>query len=161
MSEHEEFTTLPYINDKIYKTNINECNKTNEKNEENEEQQYLDLIQQVLETGFFEKGRNGNTQCIFGGSMRFSLKNGIIPFITTKKLAWKTCLKELLWFIRGETDNKILQDQEKEGCIPTRTCTGTIFDRIFPSFIFLTQYSLYNSNGTLYLAVEYQNFSQV
>ena len=108
MSEHEEFTTLPYINDKLCQTKINECNKTNEKNEE---QQYLDLIRQVLETGFFEKGRNGNTQCIFGGSMRFSLKNGIIPFITTKKLAWKTCLKELLWFIRGETDNKILQDQ--------------------------------------------------
>ena len=43
--------------------------------------------------------------------MRFSLKNGKIPILTTKKVAWKTCLKELLWFIRGETDNKILQSQ--------------------------------------------------
>jgi thymidylate synthase len=43
--------------------------------------------------------------------MRFSLKDGKIPILTTKKTAWKTCLKELLWFIRGETDNKILKKQ--------------------------------------------------
>jgi thymidylate synthase len=43
--------------------------------------------------------------------MRFDLTNGQIPILTTKKTAWKTCLKELLWFIRGETDNKLLQDQ--------------------------------------------------
>jgi thymidylate synthase len=43
--------------------------------------------------------------------MRFSLKDGKIPILTTKKTAWKTCLKELLWFIRGQTDNKILKEQ--------------------------------------------------
>jgi thymidylate synthase len=43
--------------------------------------------------------------------MRFSLKDGKIPILTTKKTAWKTCLKELLWFIRGDTDNKLLQEQ--------------------------------------------------
>ena len=43
--------------------------------------------------------------------MRFSLKDGQIPILTTKKTAWKTCLKELLWFIRGESDNKLLQAQ--------------------------------------------------
>ena len=43
--------------------------------------------------------------------MRFSLKDGKIPILTTKKTAWKTCLKELLWFIRGETNNKILKVQ--------------------------------------------------
>ena len=43
--------------------------------------------------------------------MHFDLKNNKIPLITTKKLAWKTCLKELLWFINGSTDNKILQNQ--------------------------------------------------
>ena len=43
--------------------------------------------------------------------MRFSLKEGKIPILTTKKTAWKTCLKELLWFIRGETNNKILKEQ--------------------------------------------------
>jgi thymidylate synthase len=40
--------------------------------------------------------------------MRFSLENNIIPILTTKKVAWKTCLKELLWFIKGSTDNEIL-----------------------------------------------------
>jgi thymidylate synthase len=76
-----------------------------------EEIQYLNLIQKILESGTLEKGRNGNTISTFGESMRFSLENGKIPILTTKKTAWKTCLKELLWFIRGETDNKILQQQ--------------------------------------------------
>ena len=76
-----------------------------------EELQYLNIIQKIIDKGVFEKGRNGNTYSIFGESMRFSLQNGKIPILTTKKTAWKTCLKELLWFIRGETDNKILQKQ--------------------------------------------------
>jgi len=76
-----------------------------------EEQQYLDLIKDILDNGTWEEGRNGRTKSIFGSSMRFSLADGKIPILTTKKTAWKTCLKELLWFIRGETDNKLLQDQ--------------------------------------------------
>jgi thymidylate synthase len=109
MSEHEEFKSLPYINDLIkIKNNTNEHERTNQNNEES---QYLNLIKEILDNGFLEKGRNGKTKSIFGGSMRFSLKNGKIPILTTKKVAWKTCLKELLWFIRGETDNKILQGQ--------------------------------------------------
>ena len=76
-----------------------------------EEQQYLNLLQKILERGTLENGRNGNTLSIFGESMRFSLENGKIPILTTKKTAWKTCLKELIWFIRGETDNKLLQKQ--------------------------------------------------
>ena len=76
-----------------------------------EEYQYLNLIKNILEKGFWEEGRNGKTKSIFGASMRFSLKDGKIPILTTKKTAWKTCLKELLWFIKGETDNKILKEQ--------------------------------------------------
>jgi thymidylate synthase len=41
--------------------------------------------------------------------MYFSLENGKIPILTTKKTAWKTCLKELLWFIHGDTNNEYLQ----------------------------------------------------
>jgi thymidylate synthase len=77
-----------------------------------EEYQYLNLINDITQNGFLEDGRNGKTKSIFGGSMRFSLKNGKIPILTTKKVAWKTCLKELLWFIHGDTDNKILQEQD-------------------------------------------------
>jgi thymidylate synthase len=76
-----------------------------------EEYQYLHLIESILENGIWEEGRNGKTKSIFGASMRFSLSDGRIPILTTKKTAWKTCLKELLWFIRGETDNKILKNQ--------------------------------------------------
>lgn len=75
------------------------------------EYQYLLLLENILENGTWEEGRNGKTKSIFGQSMRFSLENGTIPILTTKKTAWKTCLKELLWFIRGETDNKILKNQ--------------------------------------------------
>ena len=79
--------------------------------ENHEEQQYLNLMKNILENGTWEEGRNGKTKAIFGNMMRFSLKDGKIPILTTKKTAWKTCLKELLWFIRGETDNKLLQEQ--------------------------------------------------
>lgn len=77
----------------------------------NEEQHYLDVLEKVLKEGTVEKGRNGNTISIFGESLRFSLKDGVIPILTTKKVAWKTCLKELLWFISGQTDTQLLKDQ--------------------------------------------------
>lgn len=90
------------VSDNIFK-NINKF--------KHEEYQYLNLIENILENGVWEEGRNGKTKSIFGQSMRFSLKDGKIPILTTKKTAWKTCLKELLWFIRGQTDNKILKAQ--------------------------------------------------
>jgi thymidylate synthase len=76
-----------------------------------EEHQYLNLIQQIIDNGTWEETRNGKTKSIFGHMMKFSLSQGKIPLLTTKKLAWKTCLKELLWFIKGDTDNKILNQQ--------------------------------------------------
>ena len=81
------------------------------KENKHEEYQYLNLLNNIIVNGHLEEGRNGRTKSIFGNSMRFSLQNGKIPILTTKKTAWKTCLKELLWFIKGETDNKILQAQ--------------------------------------------------
>ena len=74
-----------------------------------EEKQYLGLISSILDTGEFQQGRNGNVYSSIGKSMRFSLKNNTIPLLTTKKVAWKTCLKELLWFIKGDTNNKLLK----------------------------------------------------
>lgn len=76
-----------------------------------EEKQYLDLVRDVLENGDLEKGRNGDTLAVFGRMMRFSLKDGKIPILTTKHVAWKTCFRELMWFVRGRTDNKELQAQ--------------------------------------------------
>lgn len=79
---------------------------------EHEEFQYLNLIRKILDNGSEEKTRNGTTKVLFGETMRFSLKDGIIPILTTKKTAWKTCLKELLWFIRGSTSNHELKEQK-------------------------------------------------
>lgn len=76
-----------------------------------EEHQYLNLIKTIIENGSDEKGRNGNVRVHIGASMRFSLKDNQIPFLTTKRLAWKTCLKELLWFLRGDTNNKHLKEE--------------------------------------------------
>ena len=75
------------------------------------ENQYLQLIKEILEKGSLEETRNGKTKSIFGYSMRFSLKDGELPLLTTKKVAWKTCFRELQWFIRGSTNNKELQHQ--------------------------------------------------
>lgn len=75
------------------------------------EQQYLDSLKNILDNGTWETGRNGRVKSIFGNMMRFSLADNKIPIITTKKTAWKTCLKELLWFIHGDMDNRILKEQ--------------------------------------------------
>ena len=93
----------------ILKTNMHK--DRNIDNEFHEEYQYLNLIKDVINYGENEVGRNGSTRMIFGTTMEFSLKDNTIPILTSKKVAHKTCLRELLWFIKGSTDNKILQDQ--------------------------------------------------
>jgi len=75
------------------------------------EEQYLRLIGELLEEGNIETGRNGNTYCNIGSAMYFSLEDNTIPILTTKKVAIKTCLKELLWFIKGDTNNENLKKQ--------------------------------------------------
>ena len=79
-------------------------------NKYNEENQYLNLIDDILSTKNNQEGRNGNTLSIFGSTMHFSLEHNKIPIMTTKKVAWKTCLRELLWFIKGDTNNKHLKE---------------------------------------------------
>ena len=80
-------------------------------NKAHDENQYLNLIDDILIYGTDETGRNGVARTVFGSAMHFSLKNEILPLLTTKKVAYKTCLKELLWFIKGSTDNKELKSQ--------------------------------------------------
>lgn len=74
-----------------------------------EENQYLGLIREILDDGTITSSRNGETKAIFGHMSKYNLKNNVLPLLTTKKVAWKTCLKELLWFISGSTDNGELQ----------------------------------------------------
>jgi thymidylate synthase len=75
-----------------------------------QEQQYLDLLQKILDNGDKRMDRTGTgTLSLFGEQMRFNLSQGF-PAITTKKLAWKACVSELLWFIEGSGDEKRLKE---------------------------------------------------
>merc|ERR1712166_927835 len=76
-----------------------------------QEYNYLNLVRNIIKNGTVENGRNGKTRSIVGVQMNYDLTNNTLPLITTKKMAWKSCFKELMWFVRGETDNKILQEQ--------------------------------------------------
>jgi|TARA_B110001450_G_scaffold212129_1_gene203999 thymidylate synthase len=80
-------------------------------NQKHDENQYIALIDDIIKHGDMVDGRNGKTLSVFGSSMHFSLENGELPLLTTKKVAWKTCLKELLWFISGSTNNDLLNEQ--------------------------------------------------
>ena len=74
-----------------------------------EEWQYLNLVKNIIEKGHKKGNGHGATRSIFGHMMRFSLAGGTWPLLTTKRMAWKTCAHELCWFLRGQTDNTILQ----------------------------------------------------
>ena len=75
------------------------------------ENQYVDLIKNIIAHGTEETGRNGKVLSSFGHSMRFSLRNGVMPLLTTKRVAWKTCFHELMWFLRGSTNNLELNEK--------------------------------------------------
>lgn len=84
--------------------------KIDEHGERHDENQYITLIKDILDHGEEITSRNGRVKAVFGSAMHFSLENGSLPLLTTKKVAWKTCLKELLWFMNGDTDNRKLKD---------------------------------------------------
>jgi thymidylate synthase len=69
------------------------------------EYQYLDLMRYLLENGNRRMDRTGEgTLSMFGATMRFDLSDGSFPVLTTKKVFWKTSVKEMLWFLKGETN---------------------------------------------------------
>jgi thymidylate synthase len=72
--------------------------------------QYLDLLQDILDNGEIKDDRTGvGTHSVFGRHLRFDLRRGF-PAVTTKKLAWKACVGELLWFIEGSSDERRLAE---------------------------------------------------
>lgn len=77
-----------------------------------EEDQYLNLLGQILDDGNHRDDRTGvGTIGIFGAQLRFSLENNKVPMLTTKKMFTKGIIEELLFFLRGESDTKILESK--------------------------------------------------
>lgn len=72
--------------------------------------QYLDTLKYILENGKEREDRTGvGTRGIFGHQMRFNLQDSF-PAVTTKKLAWRSVVSELLWFLEGSTDERRLAE---------------------------------------------------
>ena len=76
------------------------------------EQQYLDLMQDLLENGDRRVDRTGvGTLSLLGAMVRFDISGGQVPILTTKRVYWKTAVKEMLWFLTGGTNIRpLLQD---------------------------------------------------
>jgi len=78
----------------------------------NLDKQYQSLLQDILDNGVKKETRNGGTLSVFGRQIRHKMSEGF-PLLTTKRIAWKTMVTELLWFLRGDTNIKFLVDN---GC---------------------------------------------
>lgn len=73
---------------------------------------YQDLLQDILDNGIKKTDRTGTgTISVFGRQIKHKMSQGF-PLLTTKKMAWKTMVVELLWFLRGETNIKFLLDYD-------------------------------------------------
>jgi thymidylate synthase len=74
------------------------------------DKQYIDLLHAINEYGVVKEDRTGTgTRSIFGYTIRHNMQEGF-PLLTTKKMAWKSIVTELLWFLRGDTNTKFLVD---------------------------------------------------
>ena len=96
------------LNDNLIKINLDESVKTNNKSNKSEEYQYLDLLNKTLKSSK-RMTRNGYTYSYFGDQIRFNLVDGF-PLLTTKNMFFKGILYELLFFISGSTNTKLLED---------------------------------------------------
>jgi thymidylate synthase len=110
------------------------------------DKKYQDLLQDILDNGIKKTDRTGTgTISVFGRQIRHKMSQGF-PLLTTKKMAWKTMVTELLWFLRGDTNIKYLVDN---GC---HIWDGYAYKRYITHWgnpIDPINYELYGSNTTM------------
>lgn len=95
----------------ISKTSLLEFRKYDIKNKE--EDNMLKLLSDVLEKGVVKKDRTGTgTKSLFSRELRFDISNWNIPMMTTRPVSFKIIFEELMWILRGQTDNKILNNKK-------------------------------------------------
>uniref|UniRef100_UPI0028B1ABD7 thymidylate synthase n=1 Tax=Sandarakinorhabdus sp. TaxID=1916663 RepID=UPI0028B1ABD7 len=76
------------------------------------EHQYLSLMDRVWRTGVMRGDRTGTgTRALFGETLKFDLSDGTVPLLTTKRVFWKSAIKELIWFLNGESNIRPLVEQ--------------------------------------------------
>lgn len=97
----------PYLTNPVKKSNITFYKYVNE---QTEEFQYLDLINNCITKGDYRQTRNGYTYSYFSDKISFDLKKGF-PLLTTKKMFMKGIFEELIFFIQGKTNSKLLEDK--------------------------------------------------
>jgi thymidylate synthase len=86
--------------------------KTNVRKGNSIDRQYKELLEHILHFGVDKQDRTGTgTKSIFGWQIRHNMKEGF-PLLTTKKMAWKTMVTELLWFLRGDTSIEYLLEND-------------------------------------------------
>ena len=110
------------------------------------DKKYQDLLQDILDNGITKTDRTGTgTISVFGRQIRHKMAQGF-PLLTTKKMAWKSIVVELLWFLRGDTNIKYLLEN---GC---HIWTGDAYKRYIThwgSLIDPINYELYGPNTTM------------
>lgn len=81
------------------------------KNAINYDSTYIRLVNRILNESALPRSNRTDveTLSVFGDTLTFDLSNNFVPLLTTKRVAWKSCIEELLWFMRGDTDANILK----------------------------------------------------
>jgi dihydrofolate reductase/thymidylate synthase len=110
--DNVEYTKFKLISENKLKQQEQNSNITFYKYEKYyDETQYLQIMKQILDTGFIKNARNGNTKSLFGNQMVFNMKNNVLPVLTTKKIFLRGVFEELMFFLTGDTNTNHLKEK--------------------------------------------------
>ena len=120
---------------------------------------YLTALEYCFENGDFVKSRAGNVKKSFGYQMRFNLEDGF-PAVTTKKLAWKAVVSELLWFLEGSDDERRLAEIQYEDTKANLEDKKTIWTQNANADYWKNKSKFKGDVGKIY-GVQWRNFNGV